>query len=62
MRDMYSGVYEGLQQGPENAETQAQYRPGKKEVEFEHLGDTCSPSANDRRAVPDKVLMHVLLY
>ena len=54
MRDMY----EGYQQGAENAETQAQYSAAKKEVEFEHLGDTCSLPASDRPTVPDKVLIY----
>ena len=51
-------VYEGLQQGTENAEIQAQHSAIKKDahVEFEHLGDTASASpANGHSTVPDKV-------
>ena len=53
-------VYEGLQQGAENAESQAQSTSAKKEVEFEDLGNTCTSisPANGHAAVPDKV--HVL--
>ena len=53
-------VYEGLQQGAENAETQVQSGAAKKEVEFEDLGDTCTSisPANGHATVPDKV--HVL--
>lgn len=50
-------VYEGLQQGTENAEIQAQHSAIKKDVhvEFEHLGDTASASpANGHSTVPDK--------
>lgn len=45
-------VYEGLQQGAENAEPQSS--AAKKELEFEHLGDTSIPSSNGHMAVPDK--------
>ena len=55
-------VYEGLQQGAENAEPQAHCSAAKKELEFEHLDDTCIPSANGHTAVPEKVLVLSLLY
>ena len=49
-------VYVGLQQGGETTETQTQCCAVKKEVEFEHLGDACTPSANGHSTVPDKVV------
>lgn len=48
-------VYVGLQQGGETTETQTQCCAVKKEVEFEHLGDACTPSANGHSTVPDKL-------
>ena len=49
-------VYEGLQPGAENAQTQAQYSAAKKEVDFEHLGVTASTSpVNGQPSLPEKV-------
>ena len=49
-------VYEGLQPAGENAETQAQYSAAKREVDFEHLGDTASSSpVNGQSSLPEKV-------
>ncbi|KAK2565295.1 TBC1 domain family member 15 [Acropora cervicornis] len=48
-------VYEGLQPAGENAETQAQYSAAKREVDFEHLGDTASSSpVNGQSSLPEK--------
>ena len=49
-------VYEGLQPAGENAETQAQYSAAKREVDFEHLGDTASSSpVNGQSSLPERV-------
>ena len=53
-------VYVGLQQGGDTSETQSQYSAAEKEVEFEHLEDACTPSANGHSAVPDKVVNFVI--
>ena len=49
-------VYEGLQPAGENTQTEAQYSAAKREVDFEHLGDTASTSpVNGQSSLPEKV-------
>ena len=48
-------VYERLQQGTKNTEPQSSAT--KKELEFEHLGDTCIPSSNGPYTGPPLIVV-----